>query len=301
MPIPPAEQKLRRGLAVTRFVLGYAPLPLIRRLQGLERRRVTLPAGVRREVVDAGGVPGEWLIPEQGSRDHVLLYLHGGGFVFGWTNMHRQMVSHLVQLAGGSALAVDYRLAPEYPFPAALEDCVTAYRWLLTQGLTPQQIVIGGDSAGANLTLTSLLKLRADGDPLPAAGVCLSPPVDLAAHGDASHDLLLHPRAVAYFLKSYVADHDPCDPLLSPIYADLRGLPPLLIHAGEEEFLSHEAVRLADRAREADVDVRLEVYPRMWHVFQLNFADLPQGAQALEDIGQFVAQHLGLPASLPTA
>jgi monoterpene epsilon-lactone hydrolase len=301
MTISPAEKKLRRGLAVMRFTLGYTPMSLLTRLLRLESRQVTLPAGVRREVIDADGVPGEWLIPEQGSQAHVLLYLHGGGFVFGWTNMHRKMVSHLAQQMGMRALAVDYRLAPKHPFPAALDDCVTAYQWLLKQGFAPERIAIAGDSAGGTLTLTSLLKLRADGMPLPAAGVCLSPATDLATPQDASHDLLLHPRAVDYFMRSYIADHDPRDPLLSPVYADLGGLPPLLIHAGGDEFLRGDAERIAAQARQAGVDARLEVFPRMWHVFQLNYADLPQGEQALEDVSQFVRQHVGLVASTSPA
>ena len=284
-------------MRVGRLLLGYLPIPALRWFQ-MHLERPAHPVDVRLEPVDADGVACEWLIPAGASRTHVILYLHGGGFVFGWGNMYRHMVSYIARLAGVSALGVAYRLGPEHPFPAALEDCVTAYTWLLKQGIAPENIVIAGDSAGGNLTLTTLLKLRDDGQPLPSAGVCLSPPTDFVTHAASQkYDLVLHPRAMTYFRQAYIGDHDPTDPLLSPIYADPHGLPPLLIQAGEEEMLCDEAIRMADRARQAGVDVRLEVYPRMWHVWQLNYATLPQAIQALADVARFIQQHLGLLAN----
>lgn len=294
MTTSPAEQKIRRMLPVARLMTAYLPLPVMRWLQTQGRGHVVVPGGVERAVIDADGVACEWLIPAGVSREHVLLYLHGGGFVFGWTNMHRQMLIALAAMTGVSALAVDYRLAPEFPFPAALDDCVAAYRWLLQQGFAPEHILVGGDSAGGNLTLTTLLKLRAEGTPLPAAGVCLSPPTDFATPKPQIDDALLHPRAIAFFNAAYFGDHDPRDPLLSPLYADLRGLPPLLIQAGDEEMLRDDAVRLADAAQQAGVDVRLNVYPRMWHVWQIQYASLPQGRAALAEIARFAQDHLGL-------
>ncbi|HVU11660.1 MAG TPA: alpha/beta hydrolase [Phototrophicaceae bacterium] len=287
---------MRRLLPLARLMLGYFPLPLMRWLQN--QGRITLPENCTRRVIAADNVPCEWLIPDGSSSDQVLLYLHGGGFVYGWSNAHRQMVLYLAQLLNVRALAVDYRLAPEYPYPAALDDCVAVYRWLIGQGIAPENIVITGDSAGGQLTLATLLKLRDDGDPLPAAGVCLSPAADLTIRDELyerTEDLILHPRALANFRSAYVGSHDASDPLLSPVYGDFHGLPPLLIHIGADEFLRADAERAADQAKRDGVDVRIEVYPRMWHVWHMQFANLPQAIQALDDVAGFIKSHLKLP------
>jgi acetyl esterase/lipase len=288
------EQRMRRLLPVLRIMLGYVPMKVMRWLQAWGE--MPLPDDVRHESVKADGVRCEWLLPEGCVSDKVLLYLHGGGFVYGWTDSHRHMVAHLARQMGVRALAVDYRLAPEHPFPAALEDCVAAYRWLLKQGIAPESIVVAGDSAGGNLTLTTMLWLRDHGDPLPAAAACLSPATDMTEREEIRRgfDPILHPRALIGFRASYVANNDPSDPLLSPVYADLHGLPPLLIHAGEDEILCGDCVRMAEVARQAGVETRVEVYPRMWHVWHMNFAELPEGAAALEDIAQFLSTHLGV-------
>jgi len=289
-----AERYLRKFLPVARWMLAYVPLPVMRWVQSAGA--VRLPADIQREQVTADGVPCEWLIPDHSSSDQVLLYLHGGGFVYGWTNMHREMVSHLARQMQIRVLVVDYRLAPEFPFPAALEDCTTVYRWLLQQGIAPQNIVMAGDSAGGNLTLTTLIKLRDSGNPLPAAAACLSPATDLTVREELERlrDPVLHRRALYAFRSAYVADQDCTDPLLSPVYADLHGLPPLLIHAGEDEVLRDDAVRMAELAQQAGVPVRVEVYPRMWHVWHLYFSQLPQAAHALDDIGQFLKSNVGI-------
>ena len=288
------ERNLRKFLSVVRWMLAYVPLPIMRWMQ--TAGAVRLPADIKRERVMADGVPCEWLIPDQSSSDQVLLYLHGGGFVYGWTNMHREMVSHLARQMQIRVLVVDYRLAPEHPFPAALDDCTAVYRWLLQQGVAPQNIVMAGDSAGGNLTLTTLIKLRDSGSPLPAAAACLSPATDLTVRQemDRLRDPVLHRRALYAFQAAYVANHNTDDPLLSPVYADLRGLPPLLIHAGEDEVLRDDAIRIAELAQQAGVPVRVEVYPRMWHVWHLYFSILPQAAHALDDIGQFLKSKVGV-------
>lgn len=288
------ERRMRRMLPLLRLMLAYVPMRVMRRLQ--DWGETPLPGDVRREAVSAAGVRCEWLIPEGSASDKVLLYLHGGGFVYGWSDMHRHMVANLARQMGVRALGVDYRLAPEYPFPAALEDCVAVYHWLLKQGVAAEHIVIAGDSAGGNLTLTTMLWLRDHGDPLPAAAACLSPATDMTEREEIRRgfDPILHPKALISFRASYIANHDPAEPLLSPIYADLQGLPPLLIHAGEDEILCGDCVRMAEVAQQAGVETRVEVYPRMWHVWQLNFAEVPEGAAALEDIAQFLAAHLGV-------
>jgi monoterpene epsilon-lactone hydrolase len=295
MTVSSSERKIRARLPLIRFAQAYLPLPaacwLIK--QGLARAR--LPADIARETVSANGVSCERLIPQGSPRDSVLLYLHGGGFVYGLTPLHLEMVAYLARKIGIRALMVDYRLAPDHPFPAALDDCFTAYRWLLEQGVSAQNIAVAGDSAGGNLTITMMMKLRESGEPLPAAAACLSPVANLADRGNALEEIddpLLHPRAVRMYNTSYVADNDARDPFISPVFGDWRGLPPLLVHAGEDEILREDAVRIEALAKAAGVDVRLEIYPRMWHVWQL-YLSLPQAVQSLDDIAQFTKSRLG--------
>jgi epsilon-lactone hydrolase len=296
MTISSIERGARAGLPIVRFMQAYIPLPVAHWLLKLGMGHVRLESDVRREAISADGVPCEWVKPQNSPENRVLLYLHGGGFVFGLTPPHLQMGAYLAKKMSARALMVDYRLAPDHPFPAALDDCVTAYRWLLKQGIASSNIVVAGDSAGGNLTLTLLLKLRGDGDPLPAAAACLSPVTDLTDQ-DSLHpelkDPVLPPSAMRFYNKAYVAHNDSRDPLISPVFGNLHGLPPLLVHAGEDEILREDAVRIASLARSADVDVRLEIYPRMWHVWQL-YLTLPQAAQSLDDIAQFLNAHLGL-------
>ena len=273
----------------------YVPLPLARRLLELSMRRVQLAADVIREPVSADGVPCEWIIPQSSLPDQVLLYLHGGGFVFGLTPLHLQMGAYLAQNMGMRILMVDYRLAPDYPFPAALEDCVTAYRWLLKKDIMAQNIAVAGDSAGGNLTITMLMKLRDSGNPLSAAAACLSPVTDLSTKENLRKgfkDPLLPPKAVKRYTRSYVGQNDAHDPLISPVFGDLRGLPPLLVHVGEDEILLEDAIRITRLAKSLDVNARLEIYSRMWHVWQL-FLALPEAVQSLADIAQFLQSHLG--------
>ncbi len=288
------ERNVRRMLPIIRLLQAYLPLSVARWSERRSAQRVPLPAGITREVVSADGVRCEWFIPQDSPHDHVLLYLHGGGFIYGLTSLHRQMVIALAQKMRTRALMVDYRLAPEHPFPAALDDSVTAYRWLLKQGFSAQHIVVAGDSAGGNLTITTVMKLRDSGDPLPAAAACLSPVADLTITDDRSKkfdDPLLHPKATRIYIESYVADSDAKDPMISPAFGDWHGLPPLLVHAGEDEILRDDAIRIEERARAAGVGVRLEIYPRMWHVWQL-YLTLPQAVQSLDDIAQFLQSHL---------
>ncbi|NIQ10349.1 MAG: alpha/beta hydrolase [Gammaproteobacteria bacterium] len=272
----------------------FIPLPVANWLikQGISR--VQLDAGVSREAVTADGVPCEWIIPQNNPTDQVLLYLHGGGFVFRLTPPHLKMGAYLAQKMGTRILMVDYRTAPTDPFPAALNDCVTVYLWLLKQGILAQNIVVAGDSAGGNLTITTLMKLRDNGDLLPAAAACLSPVTDLTPREklrEGFKDPLIPPKAAKFYNQSYSGNNDAHNPLISPVFGNLRGLPPLLVHAGEDEFLRDDAMRIARLAKSAGVDVRLEIYPRMWHVWQLNLS-LPQAIQSLDEIAHFFKTHL---------
>jgi len=225
----------------------------------------------------------------------MILYLHGGAWVLGWYNNHRVLAAHIGRASGSRVLAVDYRLAPEYPFPAPLHDCLAVYKRLLNDGIDPNQIVIAGDSAGANLTLAVLLTLRDAGQTLPAAAVCISPMTDLACTGrtfNTNKDALLTAEFALSMSRHYIGTQDACLPLISPHYGDMTGLPPLLIQAGEDEILLSDAERLADNARHAGVNVTLTVWPHMWHVFHILAPYLPEAKQAIDEIGSFIRRHI---------
>lgn len=245
------------------------------------------------QPVDAGGVPGEWIAAPGAADDRIIFYLHGGGYVIGSVDTHRDLIYRLSKAAAARVLAINYRLAPEYPHPAAVEDAVAAYRWLLADGADPARIVIGGDSAGGGLTVATLVALRDAGEPLPAGGVCLSPWVDLEGIGEsmttkAAVDPMIERAGLLQSAAAFLGGAEPRTPLAAPLYADLRGLPPLLIQVGTAETLLDDAVRLAERARAAGVDVTLEPWEDMIHVWQFFAEMLPEGQHAIDRIGEFV-------------
>jgi monoterpene epsilon-lactone hydrolase len=255
-----------------------------------------LPTDVHCEPIDAGGIPAEWITTPGVNTERVICYLHGGGYVLGSINTHRELASRLSRAAKARVLILDYRLAPENPFPAALDDSTAAYRWLLSVGVNPARLVIAGESAGGGLTVATLVALRDAGEPLPAAGICLSPWVDLECLGEsmvtkAEIDPVVTRDLVLALAKAYLGDTDPCTPLASPLYADLTGLPPLLIQVGTAECLFDDAMRLADRARAAGVDVTLEPWDDMIHMWHMFAAILPEGQQAIDRIGEFIREH----------
>ena len=250
------------------------------------------------EAVDAGGVPAEWIDVPGANPSCALLYLHGGGYAIGSVNTHRDLTSRIARAAGVRALSVEYRLAPEHPHPAAVEDSTAAYRWLLGQGIEPDRVVIAGDSAGGGLTLATLVALRDAGDRLPAAGVCLSPWVDLEGIGEsmttlAEIDPVLGRDGLEWMAKLYLGGLDPRTPLAAPLYADLAGLPPLLIQVGKAEGLLDDARRVAERARAAGVDVTLEAWDDMIHVWHIFASMLPEAREAIERVGEFMRKRLG--------
>ena len=251
------------------------------------------PADVKVERVSAPVAPAEWLRPPSAEPGRVVLYLHGGGYVIGSPRSHRHLAAAIASAAGASALLLDYRLAPEYPYPAAVEDATAAYRWLLDQAIAPERIVIAGDSAGGGLTVAALLALREARVPLPAGGVCISPWVDLTCGGasyatKADADPIVRRAGVEQMAQAYLGAIPPRTPLASPLFADLRGLPPLLIHVGTDEVLLDDAVQLAERARAAGVDASLEVYERMIHVWHWFLPMLDEAQTAVDAIGRFV-------------
>ena len=243
-----------------------------------------------------GEIGAEWLEPPAARPGAALLYLHGGGYVIGSPRSHRHLAAALAGAAGAATLLPDYRLAPEHPFPAAVEDAVAAYRWLLARGVSPSGVVIGGDSAGGGLTVATLLALRDRGLPRPAAGVCISPWVDLTCSGasyasKAASDPIVTQAGVSEMARAYVPTGDPRAPLASPLFADLAGLPPLLVQVGSEEVLLDDSVALAERARAAGVAATLEIWPEMIHVWHWFFPMLDEGRKAIAGIGDFVRTH----------
>ncbi len=257
-----------------------------------------LPEGTTVESVDAGGVPSEWIRVDGASGEGVVLYLHGGGYCIGSIATHRAMATRFAAAGRARVLDVDYRLAPEHPHPAAVDDAVAAYRWLLGTGVAPEHVVIGGDSAGGGLVVATLVALRDGGDPLPAGGFCLSPWVDLECAGEtfdtkADVDPMCSREGLREMAAAYAGDHDLRAPLVSPVHADLAGLPPLLIHVGTAETLLDDSVRLAERARAAGVEVHLEAWDDLVHVFQAFAPVVPEAVEAIEGIGAFVQERLG--------
>ena len=255
-----------------------------------------VPDDVKSEPVDAGGIPAEWIAAPGADPERVIYYLHGGGYAMGSINTHREMVSRISRASGARALAIDYRLAPEHPFPAAVEDATAAYRWLLSAGVDPARLVIAGDSAGGGLTVATLVALRDAGDSLPAAAVCLSPWVDMEGIGEsmttkAEADPMVNREDLLEGAQAYLGGADPRTPLAAPLYADLKGLPPLLIHVGTAETLLDDSTRLAERAKAAGVDVTLEPWDDMIHVWQFFAATLPEGQQAIDRVGEFIREH----------
>ncbi len=259
----------------------------------------TEPPRVSYDEVDAGGVPAQWVTPENADERRVLVYFHGGGYCFCSMHSHRKLVGHLARAAGCRALNVDYRLAPEHPHPAALADALTAYRWLLANGTAACDVVVAGDSAGGGLALALLTKARDEGVPLPAAGVLCSPWVDLAMAADsvttrADVDVRQEPAGTRWCAHLFLAGQDTRDPYASPLYADLAGLPPLYVQAGDWDILVDDAHRLADRARRVGVDIRLDVFPEMLHAHQIWAGNMPEADDAVARIGDYVRQHLSL-------
>jgi acetyl esterase/lipase len=246
------------------------------------------------EPVHAGGVPAEWIRYPDADTSRVILYLHGGGYSLGSIATHRKLAGHIARAAGSTALVIDYRLAPEHPFPAGLDDAVTAYQWLLAEGFRASDVAIAGDSAGGGLTVATAIRLRDERVELPDALVTLSPWTDLAHTGESletnrEKDLLLTSgdnTGVEWYLGGGHADEK--HPLVSPLYADLDGLPRLLVQVGSDEILLDDSRRLAERADAAGVDVTIEIWDEMQHVFQMGVGNMPESTEAVAKIGAWL-------------
>lgn len=258
-----------------------------------------MPKEIEASPVKIGDVYAEWIRSCNTTKDKVILYFHGGGYVIGSCLAHRPIVAKFVQGSGVSALLFDYRLAPEHPFPAALDDALTAYQWLLSEGISPSDIVFVGDSAGGGLCLATLLAIRDKGIPLPAAAVALSPWTDLTNSGESlvtnvEVDTLTWKESWTIFSKYYAGDNDPRLPYISPLHGELRELPPILIYVGADELLRDDSTRFTQKAKDAGVDVTLKIGEGMFHCYPACSPLFPEAKLAMEHICDFVRTHLGL-------
>ena len=257
--------------------------------------RTDMIRGTRFEPVRAGGVEAEFFRRPESDESRLLIYLHGGGYSIGSLDSHRDLIARMCEESGALTLGVDYRLAPEHRFPAQLEDSMAVYRWVLDQGFDPARITLAGESAGGGLTISTLVKIRDERMPLPAAAVCISPWVDLEGMGgtmrtNAPFDYVGY-RVIRSFARRFVRHEDLRHPYAAPLYADLSGLPPLLIQAGGAETLLDDSVRLAERARRAGVDVSLEVATDMIHAWHLFAPAFEQPRNAIRRAGSFIREH----------
>jgi len=301
MASPQAEMVKGLLIQLQQEIVGSAEPPTIEemRASGDAFGEMTAePDAVTWQDVEVAGRPCRWAIPEGGSDDRVLQYVHGGGYVLGSLDGYRKFTGHLANAIGCRVLSVDYRLAPEDPHPAAVDDSSAVYRALLDD-FDPSHLAISGDSAGGGLTVATIVKLRDDGTPQPAGAVPLSPWIDLEGTGEsmqskADLDLIVGADGLKQMCDMFLAGQDPRDPLAAPLHADLTGLCPIYVQVGGDETLLNDATRLATNAAASGVEVRLDAFPEMQHVFQMGAGNVPESDDAVARIGQWLRPKLGL-------
>jgi len=267
-------------------------------LISIARTQPNFPSEVDITPEQVGRIPAEWITSKDSTSDSVVLYLHGGGFVGGSPSVSRYFVTQFVKRTKVPFLLIDYALAPEKPFPHALEDSVSAYRWLLETKHTPSnRIALFGESAGGNLVIATLVRLRELDFELPATAICLSPWVDLPGTGESMKtkekiDPILTQEEMAFLAKQYVGDNDPFHPLISPLYAELHSLPPLFIQVGTSEMTLDDSLRIAKIAEAAGVEVMLDVWKDMPHVFTIFFQYAPESRKGIDRICEYINRYL---------
>lgn len=260
--------------------------------------KTPIPPEVKLEKANLNGVPAEWQVVPDSASNRVLLYFHGGGQNLGSIKSHRLLTVELGRITQMKVLSVEYRLAPEHPFPAGIEDSFSSYQWLLAQGFEPKDIVIGGDSSGGSQVITTLLQIRDAGIAAPACAFALSPAIDYTNEGKTRYvnrqtDYLSN-AGIFWWDVAYLADADPYHPLVSPVFADLHGLPPILIQVTNNEILYDHSIRFAQRAEAAGVDITLQEWPDLLHVWQhYGLYELPEAKEALNKIGEFITHTMG--------
>jgi acetyl esterase/lipase len=252
-----------------------------------------LPEGFTLEPFKIGELSAEWMLPQNATKKRAILYFHGGGLVVGSIHAHRGIVAKFVKASGTEALLFDYSLAPENPFPAGLNDSLKAYKYLLDEGIKPENIVFMGDSGGGNLVFSTMLLAKEKGLPLPSGAIALSPWTDLTNSGEswvtnAKADSLCWKDAQAVFSKYYAVDNELTNPLISPLFGDLKGFPPLLLYAGNDETMRDDSTRLAKKAKEAGVDVTLNIGEGLFHCYPACAPMFPEATQALNEIADFI-------------
>lgn len=276
----------------------------VRRFLTLSGPTLALPADVEAQEEQWEHLPVEWLFPKGTDRKKVILYLHGGGYSVGSIQTHRGMAARLAQFSDSSAVVIDYRLAPEHPFPAALKDAVLGYQMLLAKGFDPGHIAIAGDSAGGGLAISTLLALRdMEHLPMPGCALCFSPWVDLSFCGEsaetfADFDPIVKVREVSDWGYQYAGEYEISNPFISPLFGDLHGLPDIMIQASDSEVLTSDATRLYDKLKAAGNDAHIQLWPELIHVWQLFWRMVPEADQALKAAGAFINAHTHLPHEL---
>jgi len=275
--------------------LGSEELSLAERRAAMDSMSTAFgePQGVKRDFSELAGRPVQIFKPDGKDPEQVLLYFHGGGYVMGSPSSHANLTARLAISSGATVVSFDYRLAPEHPFPAAVEDGLAAYQALLDAGVSPSRFAVGGDSAGGGLTFAVLQKARDEGLPMPAAAIGLSPWMDLTGASQtykthAEADPMIEPAAIIANGQEYLGRAAATDPLASPLFGDFAGLPPLFIQVGDAEILLDDSRELEKKARAAGVDCKLEVWDRMIHVWQFFFPMLPEGEEAIDRLGAFL-------------
>lgn len=287
---------------VMRLYLNYlkattnwnAPVEKLRQAADDGARLGSLPKSIQSQSITIEHMSAEWLIPPRSNVQSTILYLHGGGFATGSIKSHRAIVGRIAEAGNIRALLIEYRLAPEHPFPAAIQDALLAYDWLRKNGY--YEIVVAADSAGGGLALATAISLRDSQLPMPSLIICMSPLIDVEGTGEsvtanAKHDPWLTVEAKAIF-KYYIGQNNPCNPLISPLYADYKSFPPLLIVVGRDEIMLSDSTRLAEKARSAGVEVHIKIWEGMWHVFPFFAPFIPESLQAISEIGDFIKARL---------
>ena len=292
-------QSLRSRFIYKLYKLFGSPFddstPIAEQREYLERqsRYSLMPSKIVIEQITIGALYAEWVRHSQTRNDRAILYLHGGGYTMGSCNTHRALVARISVASQSPAIQIEYRLAPENPFPAALEDALNAYHYLLEQGIALDKIIIAGDSAGGGLAIALTLLLREENERPPGGIVCISPWVDLTLSGGtmltcSDSDPLLSRETSKLHADWYIGHRDPKSPKISPVFADMSKFPPMLIQVGEHEILRSDAERLSENARLAGIDVTLEIWEGMWHLWHALGGYIPESQRAIERIGQFI-------------
>ncbi len=290
---PEGAAYLQRLLKNTPFGTNQFDFAGLRR--GMGTRRSITVADVQTKATKIGDIPAEWVLAPGADGSVRLLYLHGGGFVSGSSGFYLPLAAHISSTAKCAVLLIDYRLAPEHRFPAGLDDCVQAHDWLRSHGpdgpSAARSTFVAGDSAGGNLTLATVLALKERKLKLPEGAISISPAADLTLASpslQSVHDPIISSKTMPIFRDHYLGGQDPAQPLASPVFGDYQGLPPLLIQAGEHEMLRDDSVRVAKKAQADGINVKLEIWPGMFHVFQSHDPLLPEGKEAVDHIAQFI-------------